>query len=164
MTWNRHIAAGLTAAFLIATAGAQKSDKAEVLFESARQKEMLEGNLESAIKQYKEVVAKYGSHRAVAAKALVRMGQCYEKLGDAEARKAYERVVREFGDQKDLAETARTRLAALGQAGGLGRPSGITLRKVWGGTRGTVEGSPSPDGRHLSLPTGRPAILPCGTW
>ena len=96
MNWNRCIRAGLIAAFLIAPASAQKSDRAEVLFESARQKEMLEGNLESAIKQYKEVVAKYGSNRAIAAKALVRMGECYEKLGDAEARKAFERVVREF--------------------------------------------------------------------
>jgi hypothetical protein len=29
------------------------------------------------------------------------MGQCYEKLGGAEARKTYERVMPEFADQKE---------------------------------------------------------------
>jgi hypothetical protein len=48
--------------------------------------------------------------RKTAAEALVHMGQCYEKLGDAESRKAYERVLREYGDQKEAAMVARARL------------------------------------------------------
>ncbi len=118
---------------------------------AARHLEEAEGNYPAAIEAYKKFLARYGRDRALAAKALVRMGQCYEKLGDAEARKAYERVVRDFGDQKDLAETARARLVALERARGLSHPPGITLRKVWVGGKGWLEGSPSPDGRYHSF-------------
>ena len=41
------------------------------------------------------------------------MGQCYEKLGSHDAITTYQRVVREFGDQKESARAARARLAAL---------------------------------------------------
>ena len=54
--------------------------------------------------------------RAVAAQALLRMGQCYEKLGaaeSAEARKAYGRVVVEFADQPPIAAQAKARLAEM---------------------------------------------------
>ncbi len=123
---------------------AQNPDRNEVALHAAMKKETVDGDLKGAIEAYKKLAQ--SRDRTVAAQALVRMGQCYEKLGDAEARKAYERVVRDFGDQKDLAETARTRLAALG------RPSGITLRKVWAIERGWLVGSPSPDGRYHSFP------------
>jgi len=137
---------------LAPAAAPQKSDQQELSLQKAIQTETVDGDLKSAIEQYKKIAQ--GRDRAVAAKALVRMGECYEKLGDAEARKAYERVVRDFGDQKDLAETARTRLAALGQAGGIGHPPGLTLRKVWALERGWLEGSPSPDGRYHSFHAG----------
>ena len=42
-----------------------------------------------------------------------RLGLAYEKLGDAQARAAYERVMREFADQKDVASQASQRLEAL---------------------------------------------------
>ena len=70
---------------------------------------MVDGDLKAAIELYKKIAQ--SGNRAAAAKALVRMGQCYEKLGDAEARKAYERVVREFGDQTEAVAEARKRLA-----------------------------------------------------
>ena len=35
--------------------------------------------------------------------ALVRMADCYQKLGDAESRRIYEQVIREYPDQKDFA-------------------------------------------------------------
>src|SRR5258708_1900414 len=79
----------------------QKGDQAEVLLQAATQKELTEGKLEEAIQMYKKILANHGGNRVVAAKALVHMGECYEKLGDAESRKAYERAIREFGDQKE---------------------------------------------------------------
>ncbi len=133
-----------------APAAPQDQDKAEVALKAAMDKEILDGNLKAAIEQYRKIAVTYRGNRSVAARALLQLGQCYEKLGDAEARKAYEGVVRDFGDQKDLVETARTRLAALERAGGLGHPSGITLRRAWVCPIGIVEGTPSPDGRHLS--------------
>ena len=134
---------------LALAAAPRKSDQQELSLQKAIQTETVDGDLKSAIEQYKKIAQ--GRDRAVAAKALVRMGECYEKLGDTEARKAYERVVRDFGDQKDLAETARTRLAALGRAGGIGHPPGVTLRKVWAIDRRQLTGSPTPDGRYFSF-------------
>jgi Tol biopolymer transport system component len=93
----------------VLTAG-QGADRAEVQFQAAIKKEVFDGDLKGAIVQYKQLAN--GSNRAVAAKALVRMGECYEKLGDAEARKAYERVVRDFADQKDALAEAQKHLAA----------------------------------------------------
>ena len=89
-----------------------KDDRAEVALQAAIKKETVDGDLKAAIEQYGEIAR--GGNRAAAAKALVRMGRCYEKLGDAESRKAYERVLREFGDQQEAADEARARLAALG--------------------------------------------------
>jgi len=137
-----------TSVMVLAALAAQKGNRAELQLEAAVNKEVVAGDLQGAIELYRK--AAQSSDRAVAAQALVRMGQCYERLGDAEARKAYERVVREFGDQKDLAATARTRLAALERAGGLGHPPGIALRKVWAIDHGWLEAAPSPDGRYHS--------------
>ena len=77
---------------------AQTAGCAEVLLEAAQKKGLVSGDLNGAIRQYREIVAKYPNNRAVAAKALLHLGQCYEKLGDTESRKAYERLVRDFGD------------------------------------------------------------------
>ncbi len=136
---------------LAPVASSQRASRAELRFQEAHRKETIDGDLKSAIDLYRRAIAEAGSNRLVAAQALVRMGECYEKLGDAEARKAYERVVREFGDQKDLVETARVHLAALWRAGAPGQSPGITLRKVWTIERGWLEGSPSPDGRYHSF-------------
>ena len=87
--------------------------------QAAIKTETVDGDLKGAIEQYRKLAD--GSHRAVAAKALVRMGQCYEKLGDAQARQAYDRVVRDFADQKEALA------AAQGAAGRLG-PPGRTSR------------------------------------
>ena len=85
----------------------------------------------------------------MAAKALVRMGHCYEKLGDAESRKAYERVVREFADQKETVAAARTRLAALG--GGAQSAGGMSLRRVDSGRRFKHATGVSSDGRLIAF-------------
>ena len=90
--------AGLCGALL---GGAQKTDAADILLQAAIHKETVEGDLEQAIRMNKDIVSKYSANRAVAGSALVHMGQAYEKLGSAEARKVYERVAREFADQPE---------------------------------------------------------------
>ena len=134
----------------VLAAAPQNQDKAEVALKAAMDKEILDGNLKAAIEQYRKIAATYRGNRSVAARALLQLGQCHEKQGDTEARKAYDQLVREYGDQKEPVATARTRLAALGQAGGISHPSGITLRKVWA-ISGDLIGSPSPDGRYHSF-------------
>src|SRR5713226_6468187 len=141
------VLAGLLAAPL---AIAQKDDQVEVLMQAAHQKQLVEGQLEEAIQLYKRIVEEHGGNRAVAAQALLEMGQCYEKLGNTEARKAYERLLRDYGDQNEAAVAARKRLSALGQPAGSSNGSEMVTRRVWAGPGEYIGGSLSPDGRYLS--------------
>jgi Tol biopolymer transport system component len=127
--------------------GTQKDPRSEAQLQAAINKETVEGDLKGAIELYQRLAN--GSDHAVAAQALVRMGQCYEKLGSAEATKAYERVVHEFSDQKETVATARARLAALGR--GLGSASAVTVRQVWIGPWYGALGAPSRDGAYLTF-------------
>jgi Tol biopolymer transport system component len=135
----------VAAAVLALPVWTQTVDRAEVALQGALKKETVDGDLKGAIEAYRKVALSYRGNRAVVAKALVRVGQCYEKLGDAESRKAYEQVVREFGDQAEAVATARTRLAALTPKA---KQSGITLRRVFEDVVGPKV-AVSPDGRWL---------------
>ena len=126
---------------------AQKSQSADVLLGAALHQEEVEGNLEAAIKTYKKLLADYPDNRPVAARALLQMGQCYERLGKDEARKAYERLVRDYSDQADPAKMARSRLAALAGPS----PTTLTARRLENAPADTpVSGAISPDGRYLT--------------
>jgi len=133
----------------VLTATQKSPPQAEALFESAKQKELVEGKLQDAIQLYQRIVQDFAANRPVAAKALLRMGQCYERLGQADARKTYERLVREFGDQQETVTEARARLAALAEPAGARKP-GLSVRQVWAGGYADLTGSPSADGRFLS--------------
>jgi Tol biopolymer transport system component len=122
-------------------AAPQNQDKAEVALKAAMDKEILDGNLKAAIAQYRKIAATYRGNRSVAARALLQLGQCYEKQGDAEARKTYDQLVREYGDQKEPVAAARVRLVALGKPA-----AGPNLRLI--GKDVYVAGV-SPDGRFL---------------
>ena len=69
---------------------------AEALLRAAMEKETVEGDLKAAIQGYEKALAAAGANRGAAAKALVRLGQCYEKQGHQAARGNYERVLREY--------------------------------------------------------------------
>jgi dipeptidyl aminopeptidase/acylaminoacyl peptidase/Skp family chaperone for outer membrane proteins len=119
------IATSIAGALLAFAAGVAAQVGAEVALRAAIEKETVKGDLKGAIDQYKKLAQ--GKDRTVAAKALVHMGQCYEKLGDAEARNAYERVVKEFGDQKEAVAEARKFLAARDSQA----EKGVVERQVW---------------------------------
>src|SRR4030065_2398112 len=87
------VALGLLIALSPADHAAQKSQSAEVLLGAALHQEEVEGNFEAAIETYKKILADYPDTRPIAAKALLQMGRCYEKLGKSGARMAYERLV-----------------------------------------------------------------------
>ncbi len=106
----------LTGGFAIGFAAGQKSDQADVQLKAAMNKELVDGDLKGAIELYRKIIAGFSGNRAVVAQALVQMGQCYERLGQKEARTAYERVLREFADQPAPARLARQRLAVLAPA------------------------------------------------
>ena len=117
----------------------------EVDLQAAIRKETVDGDLNAAIKQFAAIVTKYGkTDRAVTAMALVHMAECHQKMGDAEARRIYEQVVKEYGDQKEAVTLAQARL------GGGTQSQRQTNTLVWGGPKANYLGSISPDGRYLS--------------
>ncbi len=130
----------------LASYSVQAQDGYDVL-QQALVKERTEGDLEGAIRIYERIVERFADNRALAAEALVRAGQCYEKLGRTEARKAYEQVLRDYADQEEQVAAARTRLAAL--PGSNEDESRFVIRQVWAAPDLDIEGTVSPDGRYL---------------
>lgn len=148
MNHSKTAAAFLTVALLAGPwmlGQGRKANNADVQLQAAIHTEMVDGNLKLAIEQYKKVAL--GSNRAVAAQALIRMAQCYQQLGDSESRRIYERVVKEFADQKEAVTTARARLNLAGLR------EALTTRRVWTARDGMTNlrlGGPSPDGQFLA--------------
>lgn len=159
------VAAGGAALMTFAGPNETGQDPA-VTLQRAIQLETVEGDLNAAIEHYKQVIKSSGGNRSVAAKALLRLGGCFEKLGDTEARAAYERVVREFADQAETVAQARARLAALGGVSNRAARTGLAVRRLLPGSAVDVTGAPSPDGRYLSISdpdSGDLAVLEIGT-
>src|SRR5262249_24141427 len=122
---NKNVA--LMVAIAVGTALAQSPD---VQFRAAQQKETVDGDLTAAIKLYRQVADWKATPPPLAARALVRMGRCYERQGSTEAAKAYERVVAQFGKEEAAAE-ARQRLASLpGKGVGNSPEAELVTRKV----------------------------------
>ncbi len=141
---RRLLAVTAGALLLTGLAVSQKNTTPEAMLRAAMDKETVDGDLKAAIEQYKKVIAQKGASREVVAKALLRLGGAYEKQGSAEARPAYERVVREFADQAEAVQEARARLEAAPSKAG-----GKSLRQVCAGA--DCDGTISPDGRYLDL-------------
>jgi Tol biopolymer transport system component len=117
------------------------------LFQKALATERADGNLRAAIQLYERVVKEFARDRPLVARALVRIADCYEKLGQRDAARVYERVVKEFADQPESATVARARLSALQ---GPALAAAQSIRKLWAGDADPM-GTPSLDGRYLSF-------------
>jgi Tol biopolymer transport system component len=151
MKQSWYLALGLAVATLGTPLVAGQAQSAQVMLEAARKAETIDGNPKAAIAQYDQIVKRFANDRAVVADALVRMAGAYKRLGDAQAKAIYERVVREYGDQASAASAAR---AALGSAVGPGSPvapGATAMRRLWEGPEVDLTGSASPDGRLLSF-------------
>ena len=127
------------------------AQNAHDLFQKALVAERTQGDLDQAIQLYQQILANHADDRTLAAKALLQMGQCYEKLGNTEARKAYGRIVEEYADQTTISAQARTRLAALVSSVGRHRPSRPTFTRIRVPTDIEENMKLSPDGKHISL-------------
>jgi len=131
---------------LVVASSAYAKQSAGVLFQSGLYQEEVKGDLNAAIKVYERIIINFPKNRPVAAKAQLHIGLCYEKLGTAEARKAYESVVRDFADQSEIVAQARVRLATLG---GPGVAGGLVTRRVLADASG-VRGVLTADGKYIS--------------
>ena len=72
-----------------------------------------EGDLEGAIAVFNEIIKKYSDDRIVAAQAQLYIGLCYERMGRAEAKKAYHMVIDNYPGSGDVVNAARQRLKVL---------------------------------------------------
>jgi Tol biopolymer transport system component len=129
---------GVAMMSVLSAQGTVQSDRA---FQAALQKEMVDGNLKGAIEDYRAIATRPGVSRALAAQALLRMAEIYQKLGDPQARTIYDQLVRDFADQKEPATAAKTHLAGFQVPGAASGPS---LRRVLAGVEVS---SVSPDER-----------------
>jgi Tol biopolymer transport system component len=123
----------------------------EQLFQNGLQKEVGEGALPEAIELYKSILSIDDANRELKAKALLHIGSCYQKLGNKEASDAYQRIINEYGEQKEIVEIARSRLSSL-QSPALDPefPKSIFLQRIKSSAKGIHAGSISPDGKFIS--------------
>ena len=122
------------------------------LFQKALAKERAEGNLEEAITLYKKVIAE-SKDDALAAKAQLRIGFCYEKLGLNEAQKAFQKVVDNYPTQTESVKVAREKLSILIKAKSVVEKGEMEfgIRPVWSEAKWDIDGAPSPDDKYLSF-------------
>jgi len=120
------------------------------LFQKALAKERAEGNLEEAIALYKKVVEE-AKDKSLAAKAQLRIGICYEKLGREEAQKAYQMVIDNYPQQIEMVKMAKEKLSVLMRVKTVVEKSEkeFKLTKIYGGS--SYPASISPDGKKLAL-------------
>lgn len=144
------IVAGGLSTLLVTPLGARQA--ARDLFERARMLEEFNQNLIEAIQLYQQAAVHAAENAAFAARAHVRVGVLYERLGrTAEARQAFQLVLTRYADQQTAVSEARTRLAALRET--VAPQTSHAARLVWGGDGALVDGvvSAAPDGRFLAV-------------
>lgn len=130
------------------TRGEANGSHLSALLERAIFTEESLGDLRAAIDLYEEIVIRAEAERSYAAQAQLRLGLCYQKMGqEDEAVAALRKLVKDFPAQGELVAEARARLSDLGIE--LDRP-GVALRQVWADAL-ELNGAPSPDGRYITF-------------
>jgi len=147
-TRYRCVVAMLLACLL--SAPALLSQGASALFEQGLIKENAEGTLKEAIAIFGRIAGDTTADAAIRAKAQLHVGICYEKLGDAQARGAYERLIADFPQQTSEVTAARARLAALTNAVG-NVAAGPSFRQIRVASKLFWLPQLSPDGSKLAF-------------
>jgi Tol biopolymer transport system component len=110
------ISLSVLALAIAAASAAYAQQTAEELYQAGLYQEEVQGNLETAIDVYRQILEDFSDNRTVGAKALLHIGLCYEKLGLREARQAYQGVISDYPEAAQEVAVARQRLASLTQA------------------------------------------------
>ena len=118
-------------------------------FQQALKKERVDGDLKGAIALYQQILKEQVADRSLSAKVLLQLASAYEKQGNADAKAAYQRIVRDYADQTEAASVARVRLVALSPAAVA--TGGTAVRRIWAGADVDPEGGPTRDGRLLTF-------------
>ena len=144
---------GVMGLFITAALLGALSQTGEDLFQKALRLERNEGKLQEAIELYTQVVAE-GRNENLAAQAQLRIGLCYEKLGQKsvrQAQEAFQKVIDNYPGHTEAVKVAQERLSGIrvAQSVVVKKSSDFTIRKVLTGV-GDGLGEVSPDGRYLS--------------
>ncbi|HAX94486.1 MAG TPA: hypothetical protein DCY25_11190, partial [Bacteroidales bacterium] len=105
----------LITAFIAVNVIPSQAQSPEQLYQRGLMKEEGEGSLQEAIALFNKVADNTKADQSLQAKALLHIGMCYEKLGNQEAVKAYQRLVNNYPAQKNEVSFARERLSRLVQ-------------------------------------------------
>ncbi len=134
-----------TSALIFAVALAAADPAREQALQRAIDLMESKGDVAKAMPLFEE--ASRSADKALAARALLYVGQGQERQGFERARATYERIVREFGGQTETVSAARKRLAVLGN-----NPTTQTItQRLVCGTCGDGEADLSPDGSQLAI-------------
>lgn len=144
------VAATMILALALSAAGPQS---AEQLFKTGLYEEEVGGDLQKAIGIYQDLLKRFPASREAAAKAQLHIGLCYEKLGTAEAEKAFQRVIADYPDRPEEVKAAREKLAAIlkTQTGAAAAAKGPSVRQIWSGAEAARAVRVSPDGLFVTL-------------
>jgi Tol biopolymer transport system component len=139
---------------VILAASVQQS--AEEMYEAAVLKKDADGDMEGAIKIFREIVERYPDNVEIAAKAQLQIGICYEKLGQKsikEAQAAFQKVLDNYPGQKEAVKRAKEKLSRILKARAVteGKDETVKIRQLWAGPSVDLYGKVSPDGRYLSF-------------
>lgn len=137
----RNAGIAIVVSIMSMTVAGQAARPQDVELQKAIRTETVEGNEVEAIRQYGELAAKYAAtDRSITAQALLRQARLYQKHGDARATSVLERIVNQFGDQRQAAAQAQQAL------GGNRR---VTQERVAIVTDDKAANAVSPDGRWI---------------
>ena len=142
---------GITGILVFAVLLGAFSQSGEDLFQKALRLERNEGKLLEAIELYNKVVVE-GGNEALAAQAQLRIGLCFEKMGQKsvkQAQEAFQKVLDNFPGQMEVVKVAKEKLSIIRSAG---KPAekveeGFQIRLVEQGLDSS--GEISPDNKYL---------------
>ena len=114
---GRRLRLGLGVVLVMAVSIVLGAQSAQDLYQRGLVQEHAAGNLKQAIELYAQAAKTAGKDRALAAKALIRLGSSQEKLGAGpDAEKTYDELLRTYPEQRTEIAVARERLKALRHA------------------------------------------------
>jgi Tol biopolymer transport system component len=150
---KRSIGLGVIGLLLMAALLGALNQSGEDLFQKALRLERNEGKLMEAIELYNKVVAEKGNE-GLAAKAQLRIGICYERLGQKnskQAQDAFQKVIDNYPSQPEEVRMAREKLATLARVKVIAQKGkqNLSIQKAWSGQGVDLFGEISPDGKYL---------------
>lgn len=151
MNARRVATAALAVALLLSVPAVSRAQQtAEELYQAGLYQEEVQGDLQRAIGIFERILKEHAQNRSVGAQAQLHIGLCYEALGQTGAQRAYEEVIQNFADQRDVVAQARARLTALASPA----TAGMVARRLLSGEdldqNNLVDMVPSPDGRRAA--------------